>query len=47
MLVTTINSVMARGVRFLLGFGVHLFLRKTGPGLPFLVIAVLYTRYEV
>ena len=34
MLLTTINSVMARGVRFLLGFRVYPFLRKTGPGIP-------------
>ena len=27
---------MARGVRFLLGFGVYPFLRKTGPGIPVL-----------
>ena len=29
-----INSVMARGVDFFLGFRVYLFLRKTGPGVP-------------
>ena len=34
MLLNTINSVMARGVRFLLGFTVHQLMRKTGPGIP-------------
>ena len=34
LLTGTINGVMARGVRFLLGFRLYPFLRKTGPGVP-------------
>ena len=37
-----INSVMARGARFLLGFRLYPFLRKTGPGDLFLVIALVF-----
>ena len=36
-----INSVMARGARFLLGFRLYPFLRKAGPGIPFFGISVL------